>query len=77
MYKVIFCRYIFVVVYFNLNLQREVWCCNVDGIEQIKVIYFKFKNGEVIVRNVRILQDFGNILFRNYQGQIYSEYIFY
>ena len=30
-----------------------------DGVEQVKVSYPKFKNGEATVRNARIAQNFG------------------
>lgn len=44
-------------VHFNFNLQRE---CrkNADDTEQIKITYPKFKNGEAVVRNVRVSQNF-------------------
>lgn len=54
MYDEIF-RYILVVVYFNYNFYRDVKKWNVDGVERVKLFYFKFKNGEVIVRDVRII----------------------
>jgi len=51
-------RHILAAVHFNFNLQRE---CRMkaDAAEQIKITYPKFKNGEAIVRNVRVSQNFG------------------
>ena len=51
-------RHILASVHFNFNLQRE---CrkNADDTEQIKITYPKFKNGEAVVRNVRVSQNFG------------------
>ena len=51
-------RHILAAVHFNFNLQRE---CRkkADDTEQIKITYPKFKNGEAVVRNVRVSQNFG------------------
>ena len=51
-------RHILAAVHFNFNLHRE---CRkkAGGTGQIKVSYPKFKNGEAIVRNVRVPQNFG------------------
>ena len=34
-----------------------------DGVEQVKLSYRKFKNGEATVRNARIVQNFGKQYF--------------
>ena len=57
-------------VHFNFNLQRETRRRNADDAEQIKVTYPKFKNGEAIVRNVRVSQNYGESL-SNTVGTIY------
>lgn len=51
-------RHILASLHFNFNLQRE---CrrNADDTEQIKITYPKFKNGEAVVRSVRVPQNFG------------------
>lgn len=56
-YAGMYCRHILAAVHFNFNLQRE---CrkNADDTEQIKITYPKFKNGEAVVRNVRVSQNF-------------------
>jgi len=54
-----FHRHILAAVHFNYNLQRDVRRRNADDAEQIKVTYPKFKNGEAIVRNIRVSQNFG------------------
>ena len=33
-----------------------------DGIEQVHVVYPKFKNGEAVVRNVKVQQKFGRFI---------------
>jgi hypothetical protein len=30
-----------------------------DGVEQVHVVYPKFKNGEAVIRNVKVQQNFG------------------
>ena len=50
-------RHIIAVIHFNSNLHRKNR--TKDGEEQVSVIYPKFKNGEAIVRNVKVLQNFG------------------
>ena len=51
-------RHILAAVHFNFNLHRE--CRKKAGdTGQMKVSYPKFKNGEAIVRNVRVSQNFG------------------
>lgn len=50
-------RHILAIVHFNFNLQREVKKRD-NGLEQVKVSYPKFKNGEATVRNARIVQNF-------------------
>lgn len=52
-----YCRHILAAVHFNFNLHRE--CRKKAGdTGQMKVPYPKFKNGEAIVRNVRVSQNF-------------------
>jgi len=52
-------RHVLAVVHFNLNLQREEKVREADGVERVKVVYPKFKNGEATVRQVRVKQNFG------------------
>ena len=52
-------RHILAAVHFNFNLQRDARRRITDNAEQMKVTYPKFKNGEAIVRNVRVSQNFG------------------
>ncbi|XP_028416037.1 uncharacterized protein LOC114539599 [Dendronephthya gigantea] len=51
-----FCRHVLAVVHFNSNLDREN--CEKNGTTQVKVHYPKFKNGEAVVRNVKVAQNF-------------------
>lgn len=57
-----FYRHILAAVHFNFNLQRDVRHRKGDDADQIKVTYPKFKNGEAIVRDVRVAQNFGKSL---------------
>ena len=50
-------RHVLSVVHFNSNLDRED--CTINGTTQVKVHYPKFKNGEAVVRNVKVAQKFG------------------
>ncbi|XP_046862027.1 uncharacterized protein LOC124455428 [Xenia sp. Carnegie-2017] len=54
-----FCRHILAVTHFNRNLDRDNQ--EVNGVPQVKVHYPKFKNGEAVVRNVKVAQDFGYV----------------
>ena len=45
------------VIHFNKNLNRSNRMKN--GVEQLHVVYPKFKNGEAVVRNVKVQQNFG------------------
>ncbi|XP_046854728.1 uncharacterized protein LOC124447773 [Xenia sp. Carnegie-2017] len=54
-----FCRHILAVTHFNGNLDRDNQ--EVNGVLQVKVHYPKFKNGEAVVRNVKVAQDFGYV----------------
>ena len=45
------------MVHFNANLDRED--CTINGATQVKVHYPKFKNGEAVVRNVKVAENFG------------------
>ena len=44
-------------MYFNLNLLREVKK-NIDGTEQVKVVWPKFKNGEATVFDEKVKPNF-------------------
>ena len=44
------------MVHFNSNLDRED--CTINGTTQVKVQYPKFKNGEAVVRNVKVAKNF-------------------
>ena len=50
-------RHALATIHFNYNLARPVKK-NGDK-DQVSVIYPKFKNGEAVVRNVRVKQNFG------------------
>ena len=54
-------RHILAVVHFNNNLRREIKT-NPDQSERVKISYPKFKNGEAIIRNVIVAQNFGKFL---------------
>ncbi|KAK3745185.1 hypothetical protein QZH41_008383, partial [Actinostola sp. cb2023] len=56
-YVGMYCRHVLAVVHFNLNLQREEKVREADGVERVKVVYPKFKNGEATVRQVRVKQN--------------------
>ena len=49
------------MLHFNANLDRED--CTINGATQVKVHYPKFKNGEAVVRNVKVAQNFGKKSF--------------
>ena len=53
----VFPRHVLAMVHFNSNLDRED--CTINGTTQVKVNYPKFKNGEAVVRNVKVAQKFG------------------
>ena len=48
---------VYAVIHFNSNLHRKNRMKN--GVEQVHVVYPKFKNGEAVVRNVKVQQNFG------------------
>jgi hypothetical protein len=50
-------RHAIAVIHFNKNLNRINRMKN--GVEQLHVVYPKFKNGEAVVRNVKVQQNFG------------------
>ena len=64
-----FSRHVLAVVHFNNNLDRED--CTINSTTQVKVNYPKFKNGEAVVRNVKVVQKFGK------KGLIYSMNVFH
>ena len=51
-------RHILATVHFNNNLLREIKKLP-NGMEQVKLSYPKFKNGEATVRNVRVSPNYG------------------
>lgn len=53
-----FYRIILVVFYFNYNFKRGSKV-DVDGEFVLYVIYFKFKEGEVIVKEVKVCSNYG------------------
>ena len=53
-------RHALAVIHFNENLNRQNKMK--DGIEQVHVVYPKFKNGEAVVRNVKVQQKFGRFI---------------
>ncbi|XP_046864581.1 uncharacterized protein LOC124459055 [Xenia sp. Carnegie-2017] len=55
-----FCRHILVVTHFESNLERDNQ--EINGVPQVKVHYSKFINGEAVVRNVKVAQDFGYVV---------------
>ena len=50
-------RHALAVIHFDNNLRRENRMKN--GVEQLHVVYPKFKNGEAVIRNVKVQQNFG------------------
>ncbi|XP_046863196.1 uncharacterized protein LOC124456937 [Xenia sp. Carnegie-2017] len=54
-----FCRHILVVTHFESNLEGGNQ--EVNGVPQVKVHNPKFTNGEAVVRNVKVAQDFGYV----------------
>ena len=50
-------RNAFAIIHFNKNINRSNRMKN--GVEQLHVVYPKFKNGEAVVRNVKVQQNFG------------------
>lgn len=50
-------RHAIAIIHFNNNLNRETRTKN--GNEQISVVYPKFKNGEAVVRSVKVQPNFG------------------
>ena len=56
-------RHALAVIHFNKNLNRKNKMKN--GVEQVHVVYPKFKNGEAVIRNVKVQQNFGmyNVLY--------------
>ena len=52
-------RHVLAAVHFNYNLCREVKKKQDSDETQVSVIYPKFKNGEAIVRDVRIKPNYG------------------
>ena len=50
-------RHALAVIHFNKNLNRSNRMKN--GVKQLHVVYPKFKNGEAVVRNVKVQQHFG------------------
>ena len=48
---------------FNFNVQGDMKDRNADNEEQLKMTYPKFKNGEAVVRNVRVSHNYGNTAF--------------
>lgn len=52
-------RHVLAVAHFNSNLDRQNY--EVNGVTQVKVHYPKFKNGEAVVRNVKVAQNFGKV----------------
>ena len=50
-------RHALAVIHFNKNLNLSNRMKN--GVEQLHVVYPKFKNGEAVVRNVKVQQKFG------------------
>ncbi|XP_028414075.1 uncharacterized protein LOC114537143 [Dendronephthya gigantea] len=63
-YPGMFCRHALAVIHFNENLNRKNGMK--DGVDQVHVIYPKFKNGEAVVRDVKVEQTF------NYVDEIYN-----
>ena len=54
-------RHIIAALHFNKNLQRKVKT-NAHETEQVRIVYPKYKNGEAIVRNVRVQPNFSKLL---------------
>ena len=50
-------RHALAIIHFNSNLKRDVK--KINGKDQIKVCYPKFKNSEAVVRKVTVAQNFG------------------
>ena len=59
----IFFRHVLAAIHFNGNLSREIR--QKDGEDQYSIIYPKFKNGEAVVRGVRVKPNFGKLFFRS------------
>lgn len=57
-YTGIYCRHVLAAVHFNSNLQREPQLNKKTNQSRIAVFYPKFKNGEAVVRDVRIKPKF-------------------
>ena len=55
-------RHIIAALYLNHNLLRELKN-NAYGMEQVKLVWPKFKNGEATVRDVKVKPNFGKIYF--------------
>ncbi len=64
-------RHALAVIHFNENLNRQNKMKN--GIEQVHVVYPKFKNGEAVVRNVKVQQKFGMYVVFNLKHAIELE----
>ena len=52
-------RTILAAIHFNYNLERDAKIDN-QGNPKLKVTYPKFKQGEATVREVRVIQNYGN-----------------
>ncbi len=59
--KYILCRHILAAVHFNSNLQRETKLHKETNQSRIAISYPKFKNGEAVVRDIRIKPNFGRL----------------
>lgn len=44
-----------------------------NGVEQLHVVYPKFKNGEAVVRNVKVQQNFGCISHSLHTPRLFTE----
>jgi hypothetical protein len=53
-------RHVIAVIHFNKNLSREKRMKN--GVEQYHIVYPKFMNGNAVVRNVPVKQNFGRLI---------------
>ena len=56
-----FTRHILATVHFNANLQRQTKVHQKTNENRITVSYPKFKNGEAVVRDIRITPNFGEL----------------
>lgn len=54
-------RHALAVIHFNANLNWKNRMKN--GVNQIHVVYPKFENGEAVVRNVKVQQNFGMYIY--------------